>query len=226
MKFYTRIDPKTRLFIKSASLLFTLYVLWAFLKFLLIQQFPQIRVSEYTQSNLFEMLANNPFKAFVMVLVIAPVLEEIMFRTLLKPSHIDFVLFIVAWPTYYIAYYVIPPDVNWFMRLVFIAVFLGSFTYIGIQLLTPLKGRHLRAWLSRHYIKVWLITSSVFALLHINNYVDTFMINLPLIMLVIPRFLAGLFFGYIKIKNKHLSWSIGMHMLNNAIPISILLITH
>ena len=218
-----RLTPKQNIFFKSLFLLFSSYILFALFKLALVKIFPEDAGADYTQSSLQKMLGSEPLRAVVMIAIAAPILEELMFRTLIKPTHTDLVLFLTAWPVF-IASYFIPAEVPWFFKLLFTAIFLSCFTYVGVQLLNPYKARHLRAWLSRNYVLVWMVSSFAFGLIHINNYVDVFIINLPLFLHIVPRILAGFFFGYVKIKNKHLGWSMAMHAANNIVPLVILLL--
>jgi membrane protease YdiL (CAAX protease family) len=216
---------KTKIFTRSLILLFGIYILLGLLRLLLVKLYPQFSQTDYQQSQLQNLLQSNPLRAGIMIILVAPVIEELMFRSLIKPSHTDLVLFIAAWPVF-IAATCIPPDVHWFFKVCFLAVVLACLTYIGTQLINPFKGRHLRSKISSWYIPIWILTSILFGLVHITNYVETFTLNIPLFLLIVPRIVAGFIFGYIKIKNKHLGWSIAMHSMNNAIPISMLLLAH
>ena len=217
------LSPKKYVFFKSCFLLFCSYILFALFKLMLSKIFPSVLNSDYTQSAIQEMLNSEPLRAAVMIGISAPIFEEMMFRTLIKPTHTDLVLFLTSWPVFLTSYF-IPAEVHWFFKLVFIAIFLSCFTYVGVQLINPYKVRHLRTWLSRNYKLLWVLSSFAFGLIHITNYVDVFIINLPLFLHIVPRILAGFFFGYIKIKNKNLGWSMALHSLNNAVPLLLLLI--
>ncbi|UJH91251.1 hypothetical protein LZ575_00075 [Antarcticibacterium sp. 1MA-6-2] len=60
-------------------------------------------------------------------------------------------------------------------------------------------------------------------MVHIFNYVDAFEINVVLVLLIIPRIIAGFFFGKVKIENEGLIWAILMHVMNNGVVTIFLL---
>ncbi|MCC4214749.1 CPBP family intramembrane glutamic endopeptidase [Leeuwenhoekiella parthenopeia] len=218
-------SSKKQILYHSLLWLFGLYLLIALIKTLLSTMFQEVETSGYSQSGITEMLRNNPFKAAVMILVVAPVVEECMHRSLLKPSHLDVVLFCSSWIVYATNLF-IPEDVNWLVRVLFLFIFLGCLTYIGVQLFNPYKLRHLRVWLTRHYKWIWIVTSISFGLMHITNYVAVFTLNLPLFFNILPRIASGFIFGYIKLKNRHILWSVAAHALNNLVPFIILVLLY
>ncbi|MFI8378091.1 type II CAAX prenyl endopeptidase Rce1 family protein [Leeuwenhoekiella sp. NPDC079379] len=218
-------SPKQKTFFKSLHILFSCYLVLALLKIAIAKIFSGNTASNYVQSNLREILVSEPLSASLKILIIAPIFEELMFRTLIKPTHTELILFFVSWPAF-MALFIIPAEVHFIFKYAVLAIFISCFTYIGAQLLDPYKARHLRAWLYKHYKWIWILSSIVFGLIHINNYVDAFIINLPLLLHITPRILSGFIFGYVKIKNKHLGWSMALHSINNAIPLSILLLAH
>lgn len=167
------------------------------------------------------MLQTNFFKAFVLIIIAAPVFEEFLFRSLLKPSHLDVVLFGSSIPVY-ATRYLIPEEVNWIVRVIFLFTLLSCLTYIGVQLFNPYKVRHLRVWLSRNYKIIWILTSVIFGLIHINNYVAVLTINFALILLSLPRIASGFIFGHIKLKNGHIIWPVILHVLNNLIAFTLM----
>ena len=69
---------------------------------------------------------------------------------------------------------------------------------------------------------VWILTAFIFGMVHISNYVDGFQIDLLLFLMIIPRIIAGFFFGKIKIENKSMAWPIAMHAMNNATVLILL----
>lgn len=190
---------------------------------LLSQYIPELLSDNYEQPFLRELLDKNPLQLFVLAVLFAPIIEEMMFRTLIQPSHSDIILLLCSWPVFYLNSY-LPQDVNWVLKLLFVGVFLFVLFYILRELIPPIKTARLRAFLDKNQIPVLVMSSLIFGLVHINNYVEDFMINVALIALIIPRVLAGLMMGLVKIKNKHLGWSIGLHAINNGVVIIILII--
>lgn len=186
-------------------------------------QFPDIFEKEYEQSALQELLKNNPLKLFVLAVVFAPIIEEMMFRTLIKPSHSDLILLLCSWPLFYLNRF-IPADVHWMIKLGFVAIFLLTVFVILKQLIPKEQTVKLRGFLSRFTITILIISSLIFGLVHINNYVEGFMVNAALIVLIIPRIISGFMMGILKIKNEHLGWSMALHAMNNGFVILILLL--
>lgn len=146
-----------------------------------------------------------------------------MFRTLIKPSHADIVLLLCSWPLFYLNRY-IPVDVHWMIKLGFIAIFLFTLFTILRLLIPEERTSKLRGFLGKYYIIILIVSSLIFGLVHINNYVEGFVINAALIALIIPRIISGFMMGLIKVKNKNIGWSMGLHAMNNGFVIGLLLI--
>lgn len=171
----------------------------------------------YDQEGIAELITSNPLKAGFMILILAPVLEEAMFRTLIKPSHFDLMLFFAIWPTVLINGF-IPSETHWTINALFIIVLLFTLSYV-LSLLIPEKYTlKIRAFLERFHISIWVVSSVIFGLVHISNYVDSFTFNLALFILTAPRIIAGFMMGWVKIKNGAIYWSMALHFMNNALP--------
>ncbi|WP_128760588.1 CPBP family intramembrane glutamic endopeptidase [Leeuwenhoekiella aestuarii] len=209
-------------FTKSLSLLLLLYAIYALAILIINTIYPEIELASYKQSSLMSFIKESPLQAFLMILVVGPVLEEMLFRSLLKPSHYDLAYFVSSWPVFIASQY-IPNEINPFLRIIFLVILLASMIYIVSQLIPPLKARRIRAWLSKYVSVIWCISSLIFGLFHITNYVTDFIFNIPLLILIMPRVFAGFAFGYLKIKNQKLEWSIALHIINNLIPLLVIL---
>ncbi|MEH6406762.1 MAG: CPBP family intramembrane glutamic endopeptidase [Leeuwenhoekiella sp.] len=184
---------------------------------------PGINFNIYKQDGILQLLAQNKLKAFIAIVIFAPIAEEMMFRTLIKPRHIDIVLFMAVWPVFFLLRFV-PIDVYWVVKLIFTAVFLFSVTYIGKQLIPEEQTESVRYWLNKFNIPVLVVTSLIFGFVHINNYVEEFTVNLVLFLLIFPRILAGFMLGWIKLKNKNLVWSMALHAMNNGFAFIFIII--
>jgi membrane protease YdiL (CAAX protease family) len=209
------LPDKLVILLRSFFYLVGLYLVYGLLSTVLHNLFPDLDTSSYEQSFLMEMLAESPLRALIMIVLVAPVIEEIMFRSLLKPSHIELVLFVVIWPVFFLLRFV-PLDVHWVLKLAFTGVFLFTFVYIAQQLIPPERTLNLRNRLNRYEYLIWIITSLVFGFVHITNYVDHFTINLALFLLILPRILAGFMIGWVKISNQNLPWAMALHAMNNG----------
>lgn len=76
-----------------------------------------------------------------------------------------------------------------------------------------------------HYYSLFFyLNAAAFALIHMTNFqsIDVPLWVVPLI--VLPQFIAGLYFGYIRVKNGGLFWSIAMHALHNGILLAPVLL--
>jgi len=209
------LSEKSVILLRSFFYLVGLYLLYGFLFTALHNLLPNLDTSSYEQRFIMEMLTENPLRALIMIVIVAPVIEEMMFRSLLKPSHIELVLFVVIWPVFFLLRFV-PLDVHWVLKLTFTGVFLFTAVYIGQQLIPRERTLTVRNWLSRYEFLIWIITSLVFGFVHITNYVDHFTINLALFLLILPRILAGFMIGWVKINNKNLPWAMALHAMNNG----------
>ena len=209
--------------IRSYFQLWGLYILF-FVGFAIVKKYaPELFEQEYEQSFLKGLLKDNPLKLFILAVIFAPIIEEMMFRTLIKPSHSDLILLLCSWPIFYVNRF-IPVDVHWAIKLAFIAVLLFTIFYVLRELIPIQKTKKIRAFLNKYYVGILIISSLLFGLVHINNYVENFAINAALIALIIPRIISGVMMGLIKIKNQHIIWSMGLHALNNGVVISLLII--
>lgn len=184
--------------------------------------FPEFDITQYEQSDLNKLLQENPWKFIFLAVVFAPIVEEGMFRTLVKPSPKEIIFFLTIWILVIITAF-IPFDVFWLLKYLFL-ILLGVISFVFLKQIIPDQFQQkLRNFLGRYYIITWLLTSLIFGLVHIFNYVDGFEIDLVLFLLVVPRVIAGFFFGKIKIENNGLFWPILMHAMNNGTVVLFLL---
>ena len=181
---------------------------------------PELNDNSYEDTALNDMLTNSPFKLFVLACIFAPIVEEMMFRTLIKPTHIDLILFLSSWPVF-MGLGFLPPDIHWGVSLVFGAVVIFVLYYILKHLIAEEATQHIRTFFHTYTVPILIVVSVVFGLVHINNYVDNFIINAALITLIVPRIISGFMMGWIKIKNQGLIWSMGLHFMNNAFVVGI-----
>ncbi len=198
------------------------YLLFGIVFIILTKFYPEIKNEAYEQTFLKDLLDDNPLQLFVLGVVFAPIIEEMMFRTLIRPSHNDIILLLCSWPIFYVNRF-IPVDVHWLLKLGFIAIFLFTTFYILRQLIPEERTEKVRIILSDYKIPALIITSLIFGLVHINNYVETFVIDIALFMLIVPRIISGAMMGWVKLKNKHLGWSIALHALNNGVVIVLMI---
>lgn len=184
--------------------------------------FPSLELHKYQQGEIDRLLEENPWKFVVMAIIAAPILEEGMFRSLVKPSPNDLIFFLCCW-LWLIALTLIPAEVNWFIKFSFlILLILLSFIFLR-ELIPDAWKQKICDLANQYYISVWILTSVVFGVVHIFNYVEAFEINFVLVLLIFPRIIAGFFFGKVKIENGGLIWPILMHVMNNGVVTIFLL---
>lgn len=184
--------------------------------------FPGLELQEYQQTELNRLLQESPIQFVVMAVIAAPILEEGMFRSLVKPSNNEFIFFICCW-LWLIVLSFIPAEVNWIIRIIFlILLILLSFIFLSEIIPDHWQDRFCKV-AENYYLLIWGVTSIVFGMVHIFNYVEGFEINFALVILVLPRIIAGFFFGKIKLENKSLVWPIALHAMNNGAVVLFLI---
>ncbi|WP_298320473.1 CPBP family glutamic-type intramembrane protease [uncultured Aquimarina sp.] len=196
--------------------LFGLYILFFICVALLQSIFPYLDLQKYSQDSIFEILKDNKLKAFIAMVVFAPVIEELMFRTLLKPKVTGLLLFLSSWTLFIIGLF-ITLELEWYVRYLILIVSIGGIFFIYEQLISKKQLQKLKNFLDNHQLITLQITSIIFGFLHIFNYVDSFMIDSVLFLLIVPRIIAGHMFGKLKIENNHIIWPILLHAINNGV---------
>ena len=184
--------------------------------------FPDLVNNEYKQERLTDMLNNQPFQLIISAVIIAPIFEEMMFRSLIRPSYEDILLFISGWLSFSFMYFS-AGIANWYIRFL---IMIGLFVAIYYLLQEVVSRKHLstiQRLLNKQVITVLLISSVIFGMAHIYNYVDSFLLNVALFTLIIPRIILGLVAGWLKLKTGVLLWPILLHFVNNAFVIVIML---
>lgn len=98
------------------------------------------------------------------------------------------------------------------------------FTILSKKVLREEAAELVKVKWNRYYRLFFYLNAAAFALVHMTNFqaIDVPLWVIPLI--VFPQFIAGLFFGYIRVKNGNLLWAIAMHALHNAILITPVLL--
>ena len=184
--------------------------------------FPEFELERYQQSDLNRLLEENPWKFVLMAIVFAPIIEEAMFRTLIKPSQNELIFFLCSW-IFVGVISIIPADIFWAIKYGFLILFM-ILTFLFLKEFIPTKWQIILCdFLGRYYILIWILTSIIFGMVHIFNYVEGFQIDFLLFLLIIPRIIAGFFFGKIKIENEGMIWPMVMHAMNNSIILFFLI---
>ena len=213
----------SKLLLKSYLLVWAFYFSFFMVLGILSKWFPELINNEYKQERLLEMLNNQPIQLLISAVIIAPIFEEIMFRSLIKPSYEDLLLFISGWLSFLFMGFS-KGLTDWYIRLlIMFAIFIGI--YYLLQFLMPRKALlGIQKFLGKYVLVVLIVTSLIFGMAHIYNYVESFLINAALFAMIIPRIILGSIAGWLKIKTGVLIWPILLHFLNNAFVVGIMLV--
>lgn len=178
--------------------------------------------NKYEQIEIFETLKEQPWKFVFLAVIAAPIIEESIFRSLLKPSAQNLKLFLCA-ILYMLGIALIPEQGHWALRYsILFATILLCYYALG-ELIPKNYYKRICSWLNKYYLPIWILGSIIFGFVHIFNYVETFQMDLVLFMMIFPRIIAGFFFGKIKLENEGMIWPIMMHSMNNSIVLIFML---
>ena len=169
------------------------------------------------KKNFQNVTGGSNLKMFILLVLLGPVIEELLFRgwfnfkkAFIALATAILFMFILAGVSG-TSFYTQPIDGSFWTRVV-ISVAAGAI----VHLLGPTS--QLKALGRQHFSKFYYGSSTIFALVHLANYIPLspleFLLSLPLIT---PQLSLGLLFGYIRVKNG-LFWSIALHITVNYIP--------
>lgn len=216
------IPPKVSNLLRNYWFMIGTYFLFFFLLGFLNTFLPELDLEKYQQTELFNLMDESPLAFILMAVVIAPILEESMFRTLIKPSFTEIYIFICA-VLAFVGLGFIPQEAHSLLKYGLV-ILSAIIIFLFLQSLKPSRFlRVFRIILYRNYRVIWLITAALFGLVHIWNYVEGWQFDLILFLLIFPRIIAGYFFGKIKVENENIIWPITMHAMNNGIVVFFLL---
>ena len=180
--------------------------------------FPELDFDRYQQTEIYEMMTNNPLVFFILAVIIAPIIEECLFRSLIKPSQNEILVFICSW-ILFISLPFIPAKANLILKysLLLLSVFI---IFLFLKSIIPEKKmKKMQYYLHKYYRLIWMLSALIFGYVHVWNYVSGFEFNFILFILIFPRIIAGYFFGRLKVQNQHLYWPILLHAMNNGIVV-------
>jgi membrane protease YdiL (CAAX protease family) len=180
--------------------------------------FPELDFDRYQQTEIYEMMTNNPLVFFILAVIIAPIIEECLFRSLIKPSQNEILVFICSW-ILFISLPFIPAKANFILKysLLLLSVFI---IFLFLKSIIPEKKmKKMQYYLHKYYRLIWMLSALIFGYVHVWNYVSGFEFNFILFILIFPRIIAGYFFGRLKVQNQQLYWPILLHAMNNGIVV-------
>ena len=180
--------------------------------------FPELDFDRYQQTEIYEMMTNNPLVFFILAVIIAPIIEECLFRSLIKPSQNEILVFICSW-ILFISLPFIPAKANLILKysLLLLSVFI---IFLFLKSIIPEKKmKKMQYYLHKYYRLICMLSALIFGYVHVWNYVSGFEFNFILFILIFPRIIAGYFFGRLKVQNQQLYWPILLHAMNNGIVV-------
>lgn len=187
-----------------------------------VSQWFDLNPESYQQTRLLEMLQKQPFQLVVAAVIIAPIFEELMFRALIKPTHPEILLFLSGWISFLSMYFSAGIG-HWALRFLLMVSLFVLLYYVLQEIISAEKTEGIRRFLHQYVYVVLFVTSVIFGLAHIYNYVDAFLLNIALFVIVVPRIVLGAFAGWLKLKTGAMLWPILLHFLNNAFVILMML---
>jgi membrane protease YdiL (CAAX protease family) len=151
-------------------------------------------------------------------IILAPIIEEILFRLLLIPKYKNVIIFFC-----------------FSICMASMSVIKGSKLYLIIFLIFGVVSflflrnkkylRNAQRFLMNHFYYIFYASCILFGLYHVTNYTP---VNYKLLLLmpiiVFPQMVVGAFLGYIRMKFG-ITYSILFHSITNIFPILVLLFT-
>jgi uncharacterized protein len=149
-------------------------------------------------------------------IVIGPIIEEILFRFLLIPRYINFVIYTCF--SFCLAIISLLKGSNIYL-LIFLIFGIASFLFcLNIKYL-----RKAQKFLLNHYCFYFYLSCILFGFYHITNYIPVnYKLFLIMPVIVFPQMVIGAFLGYLRMKFGIL-YSILFHSITNIFPILILI---
>jgi uncharacterized protein len=158
----------------------------------------------------------SSFRILLAGIILGPVIEEILFRFLLKPKHKNFIIFTCFTLSLAFMFFLKESSIY---SIIFLTVGIASF-------LLCLNNNFLRKtqkYLLNHYCSFFYLSCILFGFYHITNYTPlNYKLILILPVIVFPQMIMGVFLGYIRIKFG-IIFSILFHSITNIFPILVLL---
>ncbi len=159
-------------------------------------------------------IANNILFSSILIVILAPIKEEIQLRLLLRPQKPNLFLFNAAM---LLTFGVFIYYEKWQQAFIyFIVMILVSLVFVVFK-------EQIKILYSKYFPFVFYFSASLFALLHINNYDGSRLyLMLGIVILVAPQLVSGIITGYLRIKYG-LKYAILFHIINNFISLIFVL---
>jgi len=157
------------------------------------------------------------FQTILIVVILAPPIEELIFRAGLSGRRraitlfLSPFLFLLALTAVYFATGPIEPPVGVMMLLAWVAATASVMAFQSNSRSVPERYRRLFPY-------VFWISSGVFGFMHVFNYEDP--MRLAVLLMVIPQFTGGMMLGYVRVK--YGMWAnIAQHVTHNALAVAL-----
>lgn len=216
------LSSKVKNLLRNFAVMILCYFIFFFILRILDIFIFDLNLNKYEQIEILDMLEENPIKFIFLAAIAAPVIEESIFRSILKPSASNLKIFICAL-LYLLGILLIPEEAHWALKYVLLFGCIGLCYYALGELIPEKTFKKACYWLHRYYLIIWIVGAILFGFVHIYNYVDSFHLDLVLILMIFPRIIAGFFFGKVKLENKSLIWPILLHSMNNSMVLIFIL---
>jgi hypothetical protein len=149
-------------------------------------------------------------------LILGPIIEEVLFRFLLIPRHIHFVIFTSF--SFCLAMISLLKGSNIYLIIFLTLGIISCFFCLNIKYL-----RKAQKLVLNHFRLYFYFSCILFGFYHITNYIPlNYKLFLIMPVIVFPQMILGTFLGYLRMKFGIL-YSILFHSITNVFPILILI---
>jgi uncharacterized protein len=152
----------------------------------------------------------SPLIVFLSMVLLAPIIEELIFRLILKPRYINCVIFTLVNGLLAIIFL--------YKKVFFMFIPVSLISLISLYFLLNKKGfKNLQTFFLGHFKLFFYLSSFLFGFLHVTNY-EPFNYKLIIVMpiLISPIVVTGILLGFIRMKFG-IIYSILLHSLINLV---------
>lgn len=159
----------------------------------------------------------NKIAIFLLSVVAAPIIEEVISRLYLRPTKLNIriylgvIIFLIVWLS--------------IKEHIYFLCILPFLFGISVLIYKKTKTKHLKVyrWYLKHFKVIFYLSSLIFGLVHISNYqIPNCTMYLILPLIVAPQIFAGCVLGFIRMKYG-IIFSILLHSCFNLLAFSLLL---
>lgn len=206
-------NEEKRTFKESIHFLIKLFLFLILIKILYLGLTLLINLSDSVSipivSNDFKFDTYSGIQKFFLGAILAPIVEELIFRLNLKFSKRNFLIMFAG-----IAYSIfkIIIQLDWYYALLITSILT---LLLGVLLKNEVLVQLAEFW-KKNRLTVFYFLLFSFALLHITNYDLNFSFLMYVPILILPHLLAGIVFSYARLESG-IVMAISVHILNNAL---------